>query len=376
MKSILLILVIAIGATAGTVTRFYLSGVSQPVSPDLGGRLVRVEPDRISANGVIEGAHLEAALRLEATGILAAIHVCEGQEVQRGTLLAELDNATQKHKVALAKAELTIAQAELERLRNGEREEKRKAAAAVEAARRAMLQQAEADYRRSQRLIQTHAATDEQVENDRFKWLRAKAELAEAAADHALAEAPARKEDIAASEGRVAAAEAKLRLAETDLAKTLLLARSSGRILRVHAELGELATPQSAQPLLTLTDLSHLRVRAFIEELDAGRVRIGQQAIVKADGYPGQEFPGTIARVLPRMGKRAPQTDEAHEYKDLYFREVLIDLDSTAAGLPVNLRVQVQIDTAERRTAETPRSHSEQLTTESQSLQSKLREKR
>jgi hypothetical protein len=44
------------------------------------------------------------------------------------------------------------------------------------------------------------------------------------------------------------------------------------------------------------------------------------------------------------MGKRAPQTDEAHEYKDMYFREVLIDLDSTTPDLPVSLRVQVRID--------------------------------
>ena len=93
-----------------------------------------------------------------------------------------------------------------------------------------------------------------------------------------------------------------------------------------------------------MADLSHRRVRAFIEELDAGRIRTGQRAVVTADGYPGQEYAGTVAVVIPRMGKRAPQTDQANEYKDMYFREVLIDLDSSA-DLPVNLRVQVRIDT-------------------------------
>jgi HlyD family secretion protein len=348
MKSILLILVVGIGALAGVLGRFYLTALTKPTLPDLGGQPVESAAHQIAANGVVEGAHAEAALRLEIPGAIAAIHVREDQEVQRGALLLELANDSQKHQVALARAELATARAELERLRNGERTERRQAAAAVEDARRALLQQAENDYKRSQRLIHTHAASGEQIDNDRFKVLRAKAELAEAAAQHALAEAPARSEDIAAAEGRVAAAEAKLSLAESDLAKTRLLARSPGRILRVHAELGELATPNSAQPLVTLADLSHLRVRAFIEELDAGRVRPGQRAIVTADGYPGQEFPGTVALVIPRMGKRAPQTDEANEYKDMYFREVLIDLDSCAVDLPVNLRVQVRIDAATR----------------------------
>lgn len=346
MKSILLLLVVAISALGGWLGQFYLTGLSQPPVPDLGGQPVDSKMHKIAANGVVEGAHAEAALRLEVPGVIAAIHVREGQEVQRGALLLELANESQKHQVALARAELEIARAELERLRNGERTEKRQAVAAVEEARRALLQQAESDFKRSQRLIHTNAASSEQFENDRFKVLRAKAELAEATAQRALVNAPARSEDIAAAEGRVAAAEAKWNHAETDLAKTRLLARSSGRILRVHAELGELATPSSVKPLLTMADLSRLRVRAFIEELDAGQVRSGQPASVTADGYPGQEFLGTVALVIPRMGKRAPQTDEANEYKDMYFREVLIDLAPCSVDLPVNLRVQVRIDAA------------------------------
>jgi HlyD family secretion protein len=349
MKTLLLIVVVAVGAMAGVLSQFYMASLTQPALANVGGKPLASAPEQVASNGVVEGSHSEAALRLEVAGAIAAIHVVEGQRVKRGELLLELDNAAQKHQVALARAELAIARADLERLQNGERAEKRQAAAAVEAARRALLQQAESDYRRSHNLVRSDAASRETWDNDRFKMLRAKADLAEASAQRALIEAPARKEDIAAAEGRVAAAESKLRLAETDLAKTRLLARASGRILQVHAEPGEMATPTSAQPLLTMADMSHLRVRAFIEELDAGRIRPGQRAAVTADGYPDQEFPGKVALVIPRMGKRAPQTDRANEYKDMYFREVLIDLDS-AADLPVNLRVQVRIEAKENTT--------------------------
>ena len=61
-----------------------------------------------------------------------------------------------------------------------------------------------------------------------------------------------------------------------------------------------------------------------------------------ADGLPGQSFTGKVAVILPRMGKRAPQSDAPNEMKDLYYREVLIDLDA-GDELPTNLRVQVRI---------------------------------
>jgi multidrug resistance efflux pump len=129
------------------------------------------------------------------------------------------------------------------------------------------------------------------------------------------------------------------------LAKTRLLAPSDGRVLQVYAEPGELAGPAAAQPVLLLADASSRRVRAFVEELDAARVGVGQPAVVTADGLPGKEFPGKVALVAPRMGRRDLQSDAPGEYKDLYFREVVIDLDA-GTELPLNLRVQARIQVA------------------------------
>jgi multidrug resistance efflux pump len=106
--------------------------------------------------------------------------------------------------------------------------------------------------------------------------LRARAELDHAVAELAVVEAPARADEVAAAEARLAAAWARLQLAQADLAKTCLTAACGGRILRVFAEPGELAGPTSTQPILLLADLSKRRVRAFVEELDAPRVKVGQ----------------------------------------------------------------------------------------------------
>src|SRR3954469_24453793 len=249
-------------------------------------------PDRVAADGVVEGARPEVSLRPEVSGILAAVYVRENQDVSRDTLLAELHNESQKHQIALSVAEVEIAKAQLERLRNGERPEKRRAMAAVEEAKRASLQQAKADWSTSQKLLDRRSISQEERDRDYLTTVRAQAELDQASAERAQVEAPARADEVAEAEGRVAAAEAKLRLAEAELAKTRLLAPCDGRILQIYAEPGELAGSATVRPVLLLADASSRRVRAFVEELDAARVRVGQPAVVIADGLPGKEFQG------------------------------------------------------------------------------------
>lgn len=310
-------------------------------------------PDRVAADGVVEGARPEAAIRPEVAGILTSVHVRENQDVVRGTLLAELDNGIQKHRVALAKAELARARAQLDRLRNGERAERRRAAAAVAQAKKAGFQQAKADWERSRQLAETRSASREEFERSFFTMQRAQADWDEAVAEQALTEAPARADEVAIEEGNVSAAEARLRLAEAELAQTRLLAPNDGRILKVFVEPGEQASPNSSQPILLLADLSKRRVRAFVEELDAARIEVGQHAQVSADGLPGRKFDGTVALVLPRMGQRGPTSDAPGEYKDLYFREALIDLDA-GDELPIDFRVQVFIQADSRNKSQSP----------------------
>ena len=182
----------------------------------------------------------------------------------------------------------------------------------------------------------------DEYDRDYYASERAKAEMEEAVAEHAMVEAPARADEVLEHEAMVAAARARLQLAMAELAKTKLIAPTAGRVLRVFAEPGEVAGPTTSQPVLLLADLSRVRVRAFIEELDATRVQPGQAATVTSDSLPGKRFAAKVVQVAPRMGRRAPQTDSPGEYKDLYYREVIIEPEG-AGTLPLNYRVQARI---------------------------------
>lgn len=311
-----------------------------PVVADSGSREpFSFAPGTVTAQGITEGSRPEVALRPEVVGIIARLCVEEDQEVQRGDLLVELDNGVQKADVELARARLEEARSSRERLQNGERQEQRDAAAADVKHKQAVLRLARVIHERSRR---SGVAAAEQLEREGYAALQAEAECQKAQAERALVEAPPRAEDLAAATARFRAAAAQLRRAEAELARTQLRAPSPGRILRIYQEPGTLVRPDTAQPILLLADLSRCRVRAFVEELDAFRVRIGQAAVVRADGLPGRDLAGRVKTVLPRMGKRAPASDDPDEYRDVYHREVVIEMEAGVA-LPLNLRVRAWI---------------------------------
>jgi multidrug resistance efflux pump len=171
---------------------------------------------------------------------------------------------------------------------------------------------------------------------------QAQAELDKAKADVNLIEEGTRTEEKEIARRQVESAEAKVEAAEAELAKTRLTAPSDCTILRVFGQPGAMVSATNKDPVMIVADLSKRRVRASVEELDVARVEAGQPATVTVDGLQGRVFTGKVGVVLWRMGKGGPESDAPNEMKDMYFREVLIDLDG-GDELPMNLRVQVRI---------------------------------
>jgi hypothetical protein len=88
-------------------------------------------------------------------------------------------------------------------------------------------------------------------------------------------------------------------------------------------------------------------VRAFVEELDAPRVRLGMSAQVTADGLPDTTFAGRVVSISPRMATKPIHAERPQELYDTKVREVLLELEATEliVGLRVDVSFQVQAET-------------------------------
>jgi multidrug resistance efflux pump len=294
----------------------------------------------IYATGIVEGASQDVELLPEQAGRIAEVLVAAGDEVKRGQVLLRLDSARQEREVALAEADRALALAELERLKNGARREEREEANALVRAAHARLIQAEQTWKRIQPLRHGDAITLQDVDNQQAAVDTSRAELEAARARLMQIEAPAREDEMRAAEARVAAAQAKLDLANINLTKTALCAPHRGRVLDVNVEAGEMTGPDAPHPLVVLADTTTIRVRAFVEELDAPRVRVGMEAEVKADGLPNTVFPGRVVSISPRMVAKSFFAERPGELYDTKVREVLLEL-APNEQLILGLRVDV-----------------------------------
>jgi HlyD family secretion protein len=286
MKALLFV-AIGLGLLAGAG----LGLISRSNAHDMTGQAVTPRNEWVTANGKTEGLREELALKPEVTGTIRAVHVKTNQDVRKGELLVELENSTYQAQVLRAEADTRSHEAEHERARD-----------AYERARNSRTAVSPMD------LKQAEAA----LHRTKADWNVARADLLRA---------------------------------QAELARTRLLAPWDGRVLRVFEEPGALVGPTSARPILLMADVSRRRVRAFIEELDALRVRVGQAALVTVDGLPGKVFTGRVSEVLLRMDRDATRSDRPDEREDLYHRPVLIDLDD-GCELPLNQRVDVRIQVA------------------------------
>lgn len=305
----------------------------------------QVEGCRIFAPGRVEAASPEVELRLRLAGRIQQLAVEEGQFVEEGELLVQLDDEQFQHNVSLAAAELELAEAQLERLVNGARSQQRHETQALYRAKQVEVENAKRSWERIRALREARAISRQEADDQEAMTAALTEELEAAKARVELLEAPARTDDVRIAQARIQAAKASLQLAKTQLDRTSLQAPSRGQILEVTVETGELTGPDSPKPVIVMADTTGFRVRAFVEEMDAPRVQVDMRAQVVTDGLPDQQFEGRVTRLSPRMNHKQFHGDQPAERYDTKTREIWIDLED-ADDLVMGLRVDVMLDPA------------------------------
>jgi HlyD family secretion protein len=211
------------------------------------------QEDRVS--GTIEVDEVRVAPRFG--GRVSNIHAMEGDRLQAGTVIVELE-APELH----ARRELAVAQ-----ITTAERD--------VEAA-AAQLRFMRGDAKRFQELLKSAAVSS-------------------AEADRAQSVADAQEKTLAAAQSRVAQARAQLEEIDANLHEMQVRAPGDCILEVLSVRVGDVLPPNREVATLLLPD--RLWVRVYIPQPWLGHIRLGEEVRVRVDSFAEEEFRGTIEQI-------------------------------------------------------------------------------
>lgn len=229
-----------------------------------------LSPEPVVVQGEVEATRVDIAPKV--AGQIAALHIEEGQRVEAGALLVELESPQLMAGLASAEAATAVARADRERI-NSTRPE-------AIAARRAELEKAQADlvlarqsYDRATVLAERAAASQQQLDSAENSLAAAQAAVAAAEANLTLATNGASPEERAVAEAQVQQAEASLNQIRADVAELTVSAPISGEVVSRVAEVGALAA--AGAPLLSIVDLDDVWFTFNLREDLLGGLEVG-----------------------------------------------------------------------------------------------------
>lgn len=198
----------------------------------------------VSATGQVASKH-ESELYFSTSGRITHVYVDEGDVVESGVVLAEMDKRE-------AEANLRLVQAKLSRLSQELRQKKK-------------------EYQTTNQLF---------VVGGRSK----------SAVDDALSQ-------VEMTQALHREVSEQLRLAEIELQKTKIVAPFPGVVIKRRAEEGQLAGP--GQGYLVVSETGQQQVKANIDASESGQILVGQKVIISTDAYPDKEWNGKVAVMSP-----------------------------------------------------------------------------
>jgi HlyD family secretion protein len=257
----------------------------------------------------------------------------EGQWVKAGTLIARLDDSDYRQQVAIAESALAVQQRQLDA-----------ASQQLEAARKTVVSD-EADQAlkkiendRNQTLWQKGwVSTD--IRDQFFTAYRQSSAVLDR--DQALVAVAERNLEL--DRASIHSAEESLKLTRITLGYTEIDAPIDGVILVRQAELGEIVLPGT--PVVTLADLDHVWLRAYVNEPDIAKIRLGEAVKVTTDSYPGKFYLGRIS-FIAENAEFTPKTVETHEERVTLVYRIKIDIENPThelvPGLPADAHIVLQ----------------------------------
>jgi len=244
----------------------------------------------VSASGVVQPID-RIEIKSKASGEIVELAVEEGDVVKKGDLIARLDQKDERAALAQAEADRDIAQAE--------------------------LKQAQRTFDRRERLYESQLISEE--ERDAIELT------------------------LATAKGKVIQATTTLDRAKERFAEAVVRSPIDGVILQKYVEEGQIiasgvSNVSGGTPIVDVADMSSVYIEAGIDEIDIGKVRVGQEATVVADAFPNAGFQGNVIRLAP----------EARVDQNVTLFDVVVAVRNPEGQLHSGMNSEIEI-TIERR---------------------------
>lgn len=293
-------------------------------------------PGQLRIYGNVDIRDVNLAFRVG--GRVQRVWVDEGDTVQPGQLLAQLDPEPIEREIAEDEGNVAALAAQLALKRAGNRKEDVAQAAAQVAQRQATLVNAEETLAREDTLADTGGSTRERWEQARAARDEARANLAASQQAYAESKSGFRKEEIAQAEGNLEQAKGALSQARLRLDDTRLTAPSVGVVLTRAVEPGAMVAVGTT--VFSLSLVQPVWVRAYVKETDLAAAKPGTQVQVHADSLPGRTFAGQVGFLSP-AAEFTPKNVETPDLRtDLVYRlRIVVDdpKGELRQGMPVTV---------------------------------------
>ena len=240
----------------------------------------------IEASGIIE-AISSVEIKSKASGEILLLGAEVGDLVKKGSILGQIDQRTPKNILDQAKSDLEAS--------------------------RVRLENAKSQYDRGKELHDNGSISDKDYEDIQESYAQAKSSVV--------------RTEVSYENAKIA------------LDDTIVRSPVQGTIISRPVEVGQvISSPTSAVGggtiLMTMADLSKVRVRALVDEIDVGKVSIGQIVSIKVAAYRDKEFFGTVSKIEPL----------AKVEQNVTTFPVLIDIDNNENLLLLGMNTDVVIE--------------------------------
>jgi len=280
----------------------------------------------IKATGAIE-PKTRVRIKSEASGRIEELYIKEGQDLNPGDMIAELDQSNQRLQLKSAQLSERLRKIQYDQIREGSN----KATISslennVETAKLA-LEKAQEYYGRIKELFEKDYATAQELSDADRQVMNAKLALEESKRQLQLHKEEVSPESIKAAEISWQLARVGLEEAQKNMGDAVIKCPIHGTVLVKYVEVGDTVISSTGTfgegtTICEIADLKQVQIRASVDEIDIGRVRIGQEATVEVDAFPLEKFKGIVTNVFQQ---------------------------GTSAGGVTSFTVMIEVDNSDRR---------------------------